>query len=138
MGEDFKSDVKAPFNMAINTLERLGEILTQIRKVSSDPFMPSADKQLMKVSLSRQFFIQASPLLNEDVVKDYEEKLLSLKPQKAKITKNGKPTGQEKIIFNSDLDNTLDQFVLQIQRELQKERYFMPPKKDKGRAVAEF
>jgi len=143
MIEEFtQQETKAPFNMALNTLERLGYILSQIRAVSIDPNLPDSTKQKMKVSLVRQFFVQSSPLLDEKVVEKYQNDFLTLKPKTQKVAvRNGgsvKITDVERVVFDRDLEDKLDLLLLSIQRELQKEKYFMPPKKDVGRAVGSF
>ncbi len=44
----------------------------------------------------------------------------------------------KKLNFDEDLESKLDKFLIDIQTALQDEKFFMPLKKDKGRAVAEF
>lgn len=133
---------KAPFNMALNTLERLGYILSEIRRVSSEPLFDKALKQSMKVQLTKQFFIQASPLLPEEVALKYSSEIISLRPnEQAIVKKTGmevRATNEIRKVFDWALEDLLDSLLIKIQRELQKEKYFMPPKRDKGRAVAEF
>lgn len=144
MAEDIPpSDTKAPFNMALNTLERLGGILTKIQQVTSDFMIPPNIRQTTVVHLTKQFFYQASPLLSETAVAKYEEQCLNFRPNSRiviEVAQGGmqKKTERTKELFDWDLQRKLDKFLIDIQRELQKERYFMPPKKDKGRAAAEF
>lgn len=125
---------KAPFNMALNTLERLGGILTKIREISSEPFLNPAIKQEMKVSLTKQFFLQSSPLLSPEVVSTFEQQFLDFKPKELPIILKSSAgqvrTNDMKVIFDWELERKLDKFLLDVQRELQKEKYFMPPKKD--------
>lgn len=125
--------LSAPFNMAISTLMRIDEILKSITKVSSDPFMPTNVKQSMKVNLVKQLFNQSSPLLKEEVVKVYEKQIQDLKPYEADLVigRSGIVKKKEKrLLFSPELERELDKLCLEIQRELQKEKYFMPPKSD--------
>src|SRR3990167_778365 len=132
MVEEFTSqDVKAPFNMALNTLERLGSTLSKISATESDPLLPLGIRQAMKVILVRQFFIQATPLLTEEVVTKHQSKVLELKPNSRQIIKvlsggQHQITNDTKDVFDWELNKKLDEILLEIQRELQKEKYFMP------------
>lgn len=141
--EEFSvQETKAPFNMAISTLERISGLLFKIREVSIDIMLRPEQKQEMKVQLTRQFFLQASPLLPESVVEKYIDRFNKLKVNSKTIIKTSGSssfkTNDRKIIFDEDLDVELDLFSLAIQRELQKEKYFMPPKKDMGSTVGRF
>lgn len=137
-----KSKIKAPFNMALNTLERLGDILTQIRRIGADPMLPPEIKQSMKVSLVKQFFIQASPLI-PNYPEDDRKKIINLKPNQQpikKLTPSGehKSTQMVKTIYDAGLEIEMDTMLLNVQRKLQDEGYFMPPKHDPSAAVGEF
>lgn len=143
MVEEFNlQESKAPFNMAISTLERLSGTLIKIREVSCDPLIPLDLQQQMRVKLTRQFFIQASPLLSEKVVEEYMERFKEIKANSRYILKSNssgfKKTNEMKVIYSEELDEKIDLFLLDIQRELQKEKYFMPPKKDMGSTVGRF
>ena len=132
------SESKAPFNMAINTLERLGEILSRIRRLDEDPFFSRDTKQAIKTSLVIDFYVQSSPLLKDTIVKDNKD-ILNLKPNSRQVINSiGRKTNRQKEVFDWDLEKKLNEYLIKIEKELQKEGYFMPPKKDKGRAAAEF
>lgn len=129
-------EISAPFNMAINTLERLGEILREIKQVS---FFQTGESQRTKVFLVKQFFYQAVPLLKDNIVSQYQRKILDLTPKEVKVVK--KYTNElikSKPVWDSALENQLDEIIIEIQQELQKEKYFMPPRKDPARAATEF
>lgn len=132
------SEVSAPFNMAINTLLRLGGILEKITLVYIDPRIPPNMKQDMKITLTRQFFSQASPLLKPEIVTKYNERFKKLRPNERMVamTRGGMIKKKEnKSIFDWDLEIEIDQFIIDIQAELQKEKFFMPPRKDPSKAV---
>jgi hypothetical protein len=125
--------LSAPFNMAIDTLMRLGRILDKVTLVGIDPMLTQNLKQQTKVYLVKQFFVQASPLLNPDVVVKYTPTFNSLRPNERMIatTRSGIIKKKEvKSLFDWDLEEKLDKFLLDIQTELQNEKYFMPPKND--------
>ena len=138
-GDKTFSDTKAPFNMAISTLESLRSLLDEISKIERTPtfLMSDAEKQNIKIRLVKRFYTNSSPLLAETVVDKYKE-ILDIKSPQYLMTNNKIPTGNKQIRFDFELDSKLDQYLINIQRELQRERYFMPPKRDRGKAVAEF
>lgn len=143
MPDEFNlQETKAPFNMAISTLQRLDGILVEIRKVSADIFLPPSIKQATKVILVKEFFIQASPLLSTEIVSRYESEVLALKPKALQIIKmvsgHNQRTNDTKEVYDGEIELKLDKILIQIQRELQKEKYFMPPKKDLGSTVGRF
>ena len=87
----------------------------------------------MKLDLVKQFFLNAIPLLNEDVIESYKDKIIGLKPMVHKIPfdarRGEKPKGMQ-IVHSPQLDNLLNNYLLELQLELQKNRYFMPSSKD--------
>lgn len=138
---EFMQQEKAPFNMALNTLERIGDILRLITKNSYEMTFPPEIRQAIKVQLVKELFINSSPLLSETVVTKYKPKFLKMKPFVKTILKEQSAgdyskSQQEKHEFSFTLESELDVFILDISRELQKERYFMPPKEDLSRAAA--
>jgi len=123
----------APFNMAISTLMRIDKILIDIVNLGANPNIPKNIKQSIKVSLVKELFSQSSALLPVEVVEKYRPVWESLEPYERDIGigSSGIVRKQEKkIIYSPELELKLDQFALLIQRELQKEKYFMPPKSD--------
>jgi len=130
-------EVKAPFNMAISTLESLRSLLDEITKIEGHPLLLDAEKQNLKIKLVKRFYCNSSPLLTEEIVSKYKA-ILEINPPEYTMTKNRVPTNSKTLRFDFALDIKLEQFLIDIQRELQKEKYFMPPKRDRGRAVAEF
>jgi len=136
----YSSEDKAPFNMAIDTLRRIGGILDEIHKVACDGILSPEQKQNILVPLVQHFFFQASPLLKEEVVTQYQTQVLSLKSIQVAMamTRCGITKKKEvKLLYDPELDLKMNILLLNIQRELQKEKYFMPPKKDLSRAVTE-
>ena len=63
MNEDIEQE-QASFNMAVDTLRRLGEILREIKLISTDSELSNERKQETKINLVKQFFIQSTPLLD--------------------------------------------------------------------------
>lgn len=132
---------KAPFNMALNTLERIGGILTDIHKTAADTMLSPAEKQFIMISHAKNFFSQASPLLNDKEVQSFTKKILLLRPKQNTIlrTKSGMVCKEEtQLIYDPDLDDKLFEFLIEVQGELQKLKFFMPPRKDLSRAVGSF
>lgn len=117
------------FNMAIATLMRIDKVLQQIRDLVFAPYgLPT--KQSIKIELTKSLFQLSSPLLKEDIVKNYNW-ILELKPIEASVGRHGRATGEKKAIFNYDLELKLNKAIVDIQRELQKEGdYLMAGKSD--------
>jgi len=126
-------ETPAPFNMAIDTLQRLGEILREIKQVSTLVLQDAVQSQTMKLDLVKQFFLNAIPLLQKEVIEKYKGPILDLKPVVQKIPfdarKGERPRGIQ-IVHSDQLDNLLNNYLLELQSELQKNRYFMPSGKD--------
>lgn len=140
--EEFKKqEDAAPFNMALATLEALRGILNDIKKVYADPSLPDEIKQKTKVFLVKRFYVDSAPLLKETVVNKYKG-LLNLKPIQINIVSDAtgdyQDTQRKKLVYDEDFEMELDKHLIDLQIELQKEKYYMPPKKDKGMAVATF
>jgi len=140
MVEEFiREEVKAPFNMALSTLEALRKILSDIKQISVDPYLTIETKQTLKIYLLKRFYVDSSPLLEDNIVEKYKN-ILNIKPKEIPIIskENSQLTGKNKVIFDFELEVTLDKHLINLQQELQKEKYYMPPKKRAGLAVGEF
>lgn len=128
-----RNEGSAPFNLGISTLMRLDNILIEIYKLHLNPMLPANIKQSIKVSLVKQLFLQSSPLLKDEVVELYRPQFEALKPCEVNmgLGRSGvvKKT-ERRVLFSPELELKLDQLTLEIQREIQKEKYFMPPKSD--------
>jgi len=133
MGDDYKQESKAPFNMAIATLMSLRYTLDRIRDIEGRIDYPASERQRIKIELVKRFFVDSSPLLGEDGSNKYKY-VLDFKPmQVIKVNKIGE---QKKVtIYSMELNKKLDESLLEIQIELQKSKYFMPPSDDLGTSV---
>ena len=140
--EEFRSqESAAPFNMAIATLYSLRDILTKITTIYGDPLLPDEVKQKLKLDMLKRFYIDASPLLKEKVVKKFID-ILSLEPVYVKLMNNSSgnmvKSKNKRLIYDIPLEIKLDTYLIELQMELQKEKYYMPPKSDLGSAVGRF
>lgn len=140
--EEFRSqETAAPFNMAIATLYSLRDILTKITTIYGDPLLPDEVKQKLKLDMVKRFYIDSSPLLKPEIVEKFKE-ILQLKPIYANLLSNA--TGnmikskKKRLIYDINLEIELDTHLINLQMELQKEKYYMPPKTDLGSAVGRF
>jgi hypothetical protein len=127
-------DGSAPFNIYMDTLKRLGEILRELRDTSSAIEITQDIKQQRKIALVKQFFLNAVPLLKDEIVFVYRDRVLGLKESTSRVANVGYG-GETKImgntlIYDPKLEIELDQILLELQSVLQKEKYFMPPKHD--------
>jgi len=127
---------KAVFNMALDTLQRLGKNLQEQKELSYKYELPEYVLQAIKIGLVKQFFVQASPLLPEETVKKYRKEILSLSP-KLKETYKKHPGNADELIgsqpfYDIYLEVRLNEIIIELQMILQKEKYFMPSYEDEG------
>lgn len=131
---------KAPFNMALDTLRSIRTLIDGISEINSDPTLSPAQKQCINVQKVRSLFTTSSSLLPLEAIEKYKEIVGKLKnlQKEVPITKYGKLQKREtRLMYDENLDIVLYNLVLDIQAELKKEKYFMPPRKDLSRAVTE-
>jgi len=129
--EPIESFEQAKFNMALDTLKRLGEILREIKMVESSIIYSKEEKQQVKVSLVKQLFYQSTPLLDLKFVEKHRVSIVALRTSKIKIFERHN-YGENKYMgignkYDPDLDDKLDNILIDIQIELQKKGHFMPP-----------
>ena len=136
MGEEDIPQESAKFNMALDTLRRIGLIFEQIKNLYLDDNKSNEIKQATKLQLVKQLFIQASPLLSDTYVSNNLDKVLKLKPKRVKTyEKNGGGSTNyigESLKYDQDLDIKLDTIIIELQQTLQEKQYFMPPNQDTG------
>lgn len=121
----------APFNMAISTLLSLREILDRISKVYSNSDLSIEEKQMIIINLTKELFNLATPLLKQEFVEENQNKIAELKPKEVQVVKKyGGNSSGKSIVYDPTLDKELFLLRIKIQRELQKDGYFMPPKED--------
>lgn len=122
---------KAPFNMAIDTLRRLGKILQDVTIISTNPNLFPNERQEIKINYVKQFYVQASPLLRKEVIEEYKKKVDVLRPKQ--VADQRRRTGNTpiflgwKIEFDYKLEELLDQILVELQISLADDGYFMPP-----------
>ena len=127
--EYYSVDSKAPFNMAIATLLSLRLTLDKIRDIESDVMLPPEERQRIKIELVKRFYVDSTPLLEDKPTIIKYEYILSFRPQLVKVYgRDGKLSNR--IRYSYDLNYKLDICLREIQRELQKRKYFMPPRDD--------
>jgi len=135
-----RNEESAPFNLALNTLERIAKIIQQMTEISiriADQ-SNSDDINLMhiKYALLKHLYIQASPLFQKqiDQKKLIKDMVYALQLQPATPIRNshGTMTGYS-IAYDPKIDKEMDDIVEEIQTSLQKEGYFMPLKSDPGK-----
>ena len=132
----YDNDEKAVFNMALDTLKRLGETLREVKQLSYKTDYTIETRQAVKIGLIRQFFVQASPLLPTKKVNDYKKEILNFAPavidlRQKKSFGNDVSVGT-RIVYNSKLDFRLDEILIDLQIILQEKGHFMPDAEDEG------
>lgn len=136
MEEKFTGEAEgsAPFNMAIASLERVNGLLKEFKNLAVNGIsvdkvqyqMNSAEIQLVKINLTRQLFIAASPLLPDTSRNSLKKEIDKIKPFLRQSPQSGLWIPE----FLPKKDSEIDEGILQIVLALQKEKYFMPPKDD--------
>ena len=130
MGEDYSISSSAPFNMGIATLMSLRTTLDKIRDIEGRIDYPATERQRIKIGLVKRFYIDSSPLIeNEEIIEKYEF-ILDLKPIEKIFIDNKTGKNNRRTVYCYALDKEMDKCLLKLQLELQKKRYFMPPRED--------
>ena len=121
VGED-GDNREAKFNMAVATLQRIHISLEKIRW--GFEFLRGIQKQEFHISQVKILFMNATPLLEEAKVKEYEKEIDGLKLKLKTIR------GRQVTIYDSVLEARLFEIVREWTLELKK--YFMPSKVEDG------
>jgi hypothetical protein len=130
MGEEYSQESKAPFNMAIATLMSLRNTLDRIRDIEGRIDFPPEERQRIKIELVKRFYVDSSPLLfNSEILKKYDY-ILDLEPQEFICVDRTTNKQKRRIKYSFKLNKQLDQCLLYLQVELQKKKYYMPPRDD--------
>lgn len=131
------SEEKAPFNSAIDTLERLADIMRKRTRVLEIPGISDAIKQGVTLELTKEYFRQAIPLLSKEGRGELRG-VLKLKQDIMNITDNQGNVKRKEKKYSENLDDNLDNYLINIQIDLQdKGGYFMPPRKDPSKIVGQ-
>ena len=125
-------EIGAPFNMAIATLMSLRGTLDRIRDIEAKVEFPAEERQRIKIELVKRFYVDSSPLIFDAPVLAKFEHILTLKPVTITFIDRGTQTRTLKTKYDYELNVTLDTALKDLQIELQKKKYFMPPKDDMG------
>jgi len=136
MGEEFAyQEGKAPFNMAIATLMSLRYTLDRIRDIEGRIDYPPEERQRIKIELVKRFYVDSSPLINnKEIIESYKD-ILMLKPMEVIVVNNSNQKQRRRIIYSYELNQQLDKYLLDLQVQLQKNKYFMPPSDDMGSII---
>ncbi len=132
---DYAQDTKAPFNMAIATLMSLRATLDAIRNIEARIDYPPEERQRIKIELVKRFYVDSSPLIFDDTILKKYTSILDLKPIKFVCVNRNNQKQVRKIKYSFELNKQLDECLLKLQVELQKKKYYMPPRDDMGSAV---
>ena len=131
------TDPKAPFNMAIATLMSLRQTLDHIRNIEAQILIPAEERQRIKIELTKRFYVDSSPLLFDKKVIDKYKAILDLKPAEyVCINKSNNANRKIKIKYSFELNKEMDLYLLELQVELQRKGYYMPPRDDMGSIVS--
>jgi hypothetical protein len=94
--------------------------------------LTAPQKQNSIINLVKQFYIQSAPLLykNEEVLKEFEWIVTELEPLSVKAITPNVAGFEWKQMHDPQLDVKMNQALVKLQIELQKEGFFMPSSKD--------
>ena len=132
----YNSTETAPFNAALNTLERITNLINligmyKLKAVEGD--MTQGVAMHARWEALKQLFIQACPLLkdeNEVKIKTVMDAVNKL-PTKT-IQNSGGAVIKQQQLYDPEIDKAIDAIEMQIENFLQAEGFFMPPKRDIG------
>lgn len=123
---------KAPFNMAIATLMSLRNTLDKIRDIEGRIDYPAEERQRIKIELVKRFYVDSSPLVFDPKLLEKYAYILKIKPIEFICINKVNQKQTRRIKYSFELNEKLDECLLQLQVELQKKKYYMPPKDDMG------
>jgi len=135
MEENYLQDSKAPFNMAVATLMSLRATLDKIRDIEGRIDYPAEERQRIKIELLKRFYVDSSPLIYDKNILDKYKDILSLKPISIIYINKSNQKRTERIKYSFELNEKIDRFLLELQLEIQKKKFFMPPRDDLSRAI---
>ena len=118
--------------MAIATLMSLRQTLDHIRNIEGRIDYPPEERQRIKIELVKRFFVDSSPLLYDKEIIDKYRYILEIKPIEFICVDNKTQKQRIKIKYSFELNHKLDSCLLDLQVELQKKKYYMPPRDDMG------
>lgn len=114
-----------PFNMSLATLERLSELLKEIKDASisiatgfdkKDKPISKVDALDHKLTLSRQLLVNASPLLKLELTEELTKAIYSLDLHYEKHKPEHK---HQKVyyqhVYSKDLDFKIDYFIMKLE-----------------------
>jgi hypothetical protein len=132
MGEE-----KAPFNSALDLLERLSDILKYMTRVRQNVYLSKSKKQEYILDLLKDYYKQAIPLLSADGRENFRS-VLKLK-QEIKIVAQPDRSKIKRAIYSEELEDEMDDYLIKIQIDLQDiGKYFMPPRRKLSSVVSDF
>ena len=132
---DYAQDSKAPFNMAIATLMSLRATLDAIRSIEARIDYPPEERQRIKIELVKRFYVDSSPLIFDQTILNKYEFILDIQPIEFICGNRNNQRQKRKIKYSFELNKKLDECLLKLQVELQKKKYYMPPRDDMGSIV---
>lgn len=130
MSEEYPSDSKAPFNMAIATLMSLRNTLDRIRDIEGRIDFTPEERQRIKIELVKRFYVDSSPLIMDSKILEKYRYVLDLEPICFICVDRKTNKQSKKIRYSFELNKKLDECLLNLQVELQKKKYYMPPRDD--------
>jgi len=122
----------SPFNFIVDTNQRCSEILRQITAISITPLFDDVQRQIMKVNLVKEYFLNSCVLMKKDTAESFRE-VLKLKPIEKSVmkVKSGIQHRYKGFYFDEELEHKLDDYLYKMQRAMQEEsKLFMPSSKD--------
>jgi len=132
---EYAQDSKAPFNMAIATLMSLRATLDAIRNIEGRIDYPPEERQRIKIELVKRFYVDSSPLIFDETVLSKYQYILDIAPIEFICVNRNNQKKVKKIKYSFELNKELDLCLLDLQVELQKKKYYMPPRDDMGSIV---
>lgn len=132
MEEYSQQDSKAPFNMAIATLMSLRQTLDHIRNIEGRIDYPPEERQRIKIELVKRFYVDSSPLIMDTKILEKFKYILDIKPEVFICIEKGTGKQKKRVKYSFELNKQLDECLLNLQVELQKKKYYMPPRDDMG------
>ena len=138
---EFDDRDAAPFNMALDTLEKISNMLKTIANLSSE--LNDGKSQHLQLKWLKNLHQHCIPLYTDRTPEEWINSIHKILREINKDLKYGNFIKDERIVgkyevYDPLIEEQLDEVLISILEKLKKERYFMPPRSDARQGWKEF
>lgn len=120
------------FNSAVACLMRIDGILREIKDLVLNKELSNSARQIKKLKLMRELFVQSYPLIDEEQAKKLKESVISFKLYSKQVSKWNPIIKEHElidfIIYSEQKETELNNLIIDIEVALQDKGLLMPSK----------